>query len=217
MAVHHLDISNRTFGRYQVIAKTERRSTRGHFFWLCRCSCGEEREVRGDALRSGDSQSCGCLNLEQKQAAGRHRMSRTTEYKTWQGMKSRCFLESDPNYHRYGGRGIMVCDAWRESFDQFFADMGPKPTRRHSIDRIDNNGPYTPNNCRWALPKKQARNKRSNHVLSHQGQTKTLIEWAELLGMRERALSMRLLKGWTVERALTTPIQKRASQSQKTS
>jgi hypothetical protein len=136
-----------------------------------------------------------------------HRMTKSGEYKSWQGMKTRCMSPTDPGYPNYGGRGISVCEEWRDSFEQFLSDMGPKPTPQHTLDRINNAGNYEPGNCRWASPRTQGRNRRSNHLLTHNGQTKPLVEWAEAAGITQRSLWMRLLKGWPVERAVTMPKQ----------
>ena len=125
-------------------------------------------------------------------------------------MLDRCYTPTCANYHNYGGRGITVCDRWREGgFKVFISDMGPRPTPQHSIDRVDNNKGYSPENCRWATKKEQARNMRTNRLLTHNGVTATVAEWAEKLGVTITCITDRLDKlGMTVEEAVTTPKRK---------
>lgn len=128
------------------------------------------------------------------------------EYITWNGMRARCTNPKNPNYDRYGARGVKVCDEWLTSFVTFLGDMGRKPTPQHSIERINNNGNYEPGNCRWATNKEQANNRRSSRLLTYNGLTQTVAFWAQLCGLRIGTLHSRLKSGWSVERALTTPI-----------
>ncbi|HEY9737554.1 MAG TPA: hypothetical protein V6D06_14770 [Trichocoleus sp.] len=121
-------------------------------------------------------------------------------------MKSRCHNPNNAAYDRYGGRGIVVCDRWRESFENFYADMGPRPSEQHSIDRINNDGNYEPGNCRWATDKQQSRNTRRNRLLTYNGETLFLDEWAERLSISKHTLQTRLWRGWSVEEAFETPI-----------
>jgi hypothetical protein len=119
------------------------------------------------------------------------------------GMLSRCSNPNEPEYANYGARGIFVCDRWRDSFKAFFSDMGPKPTRAHSIDRINHNGPYSPENCRWATHLEQANNKRSTHWITFEGRTQTFSQWADERGIPRSTLWKRLLvKKWPLEKAL---------------
>src|SRR5262245_50975043 len=131
---------------------------------------------------------------------------RTPEYKSWDLMKSRCYNPHDRSYARYGGRGITVCKRWRYSFANFLADMGPRPSPRHSLDRFpDQNGNYEPGNCRWATRKQQANNRHGNRLLTHEGLTLTTSQWSERLGMPRYLLYLRFRLGWSVAAALTTP------------
>ena len=136
-------------------------------------------------------------------------LGRTPEYRCWQSIRDRCYNPNNRDYAMYGGRGIAVCKRWRESSAAFLADMGPKPSPEHSIDRIDNDGDYSPENCRWATPAEQARNRKSSRLLTHNGETMTVAEWAERLAIKPGTLSMRLSYGWSVEKAVTTPVKVR--------
>jgi hypothetical protein len=134
-----------------------------------------------------------------------HGMCRTPEYARWFSMKARCYNPKDSNFARYGGRGITVCDRWRNDFQAFFADMGPPPTPAHQIERIDNDGPYSPENCRWATRTEQASNRHTNQTITFRGETLTVQEWARRTGIKAPALYWRLHDGWDAERILTTP------------
>ena len=136
----------------------------------------------------------------------RHGKAGSTEWDAWRMMRYRCENSGHPYYHHYGGRGIRVCKRWRESFAYFYADMGPKPTPKHSLDRIDNDGPYSPENCRWATATMQHRNTRTNKLLTYRGETLCVAAWAERLGIKKGTLYSRLHQGWSVEKALTTPV-----------
>lgn len=194
------------FGRLVVLGIDPDNTYRGETLWLCRCDCGKVKSLRKtNFLRN--TRSCGCLGNAMTAARHTtHGMSGTPEHGIWSGLKNRCLSSTDMDYARYGGRGITVCPSWLESFETFFADMGPRPSPGHSIDRINVDGPYSPENCRWATVKEQQRNRRSNTLVTHQGETLTLIEWSERTGLSYGALKLRIQKGWAADRALTTPV-----------
>lgn len=170
---------------------------------LCRCDCGTEKRVNKYNLLNGRSVSCGCLAGPLR--ARKHGLSSISEYQIWKAVKARCYNVNHKNYHEYGGRGIRVCEQWRDSFSAFYGDMGPRPSNRHSIDRIDTNGDYSPENCRWATQIEQTRNTRRNVIVTYKGETRTVSEWAEIIGMMPSTLYHRIAAGWSAERAIETP------------
>jgi hypothetical protein len=129
------------------------------------------------------------------------------EYGSWRAMKDRCLNPRHSAYDRYGGRGVTICERWL-TFANFFADMGPRPTPEHSLDRVDANGNYEPENCRWATDAEQNQNSRKNRFLTHDGQTLCVSEWARRIGIKAATLEQRLNLGWSVERALTAPLRR---------
>lgn len=190
------------FGRLTVISTDVIRRPRAINQWQVRCDCGQERWVQQYRLCHGITISCGCWAHEKIVATStRHGMTNTPEYHVWRSMHNRCSNPRDRGYANYGGRGITVCQKWA-SFEQFYDDMGARPSSRHSIDRIDNDGPYTPGNCRWATATEQQRNRRCNKLLSHEGRTMPLSAWAEAAGLSFATLNSRLKRGWNMAKAL---------------
>jgi hypothetical protein len=196
------DLTGLRFGRLTVLARAHR-DTSSKVHWLCRCDCGTVKTTNGAGLRLGSTVSCGCFNAENARRIGKefgggktiHGMSNTPEFRAWRGMKDRCYNPKHESYANYGGRGIIVCDAWVCNFVQFFAEMGPRPSAKHSIDRIDNDGPYSPDNCRWATRLEQEANKRSNKVVEVNGDKVCLAEAARRLGLNENLVRSRVRRG----------------------
>jgi hypothetical protein len=186
------------FGRWLILSyecKAKNRDRR----WLCRCDCGTEAVRFESTLKYGTSRSCGCLKDEVAYIDGR---SQCREGKVWRHMLERCCDPTDKRYARYGGRGIKICDRWRKSFLAFYEDMGSRPPGM-TLDRIDNDGDYEPGNCRWATLTEQARNRRTNHLVEYQGQTKTIAEWAEIYNIKASIIYDRIGRGWAFEAAVT--------------
>ena len=171
--------------------------------WKCRCDCGKEKIVAGCNLTSGNSKSCGCLKSKAlKERLTIHGKSKTVEYQIWHSMWDRCRKGNDRKFKDYAGRGISVCERWKD-FEAFLADMGPRPSDKHSLDRENNSKGYSPDNCRWATAKQQSRNTRYNRMLTCWGRTQCMAAWEEELGLSRGLIHARLKYGWSVERALS--------------
>lgn len=189
------DLTGQRFGRLTVIGIDESKNTR-KTYWLCQCDCGKITSTRSDRLISERVKSCGCYKSEQDAIRvsknHTHKQSGTRLYGIWMGMKGRCYNPNDPVYKNWGGRGIEVCDEWRNDFACFYkwaVENGYKEDL--TIDRINNDGNYTPKNCRWASPKQQARNRRSNINITIGNTTKTLTEWCELFDLPYKTVNAR--------------------------
>ncbi len=201
------DLTKNKFGRLTPIRAYDRTKA-GTTRWLCLCDCGAKKIISYGNLISGATRSCGCLRREFFTKHDHCNRSKVTKvYKAWCHMRGRCNDSSSKDYHLYGGRGIRFCKRWMK-FENFLEDMGEPPTKRHSLDRINNNGDYCKSNCRWATSQTQCRNKRTNHIISYDGKTQCLIVWAKELDMESSLLRYRL-KHWSIEKSLTTPVRKR--------
>ena len=170
---------------------------------LYECSCGNDFITRIDCVKNEHTKSCGCLHKQGVHIT--HGLSKISkEYNTWCGIKSRCYNLNDKYYKNYGGRGITVCDRWRNSFELFLKDMDKKLEKEFTIDRIDNNAGYSPDNCRWATQKEQANNRTNNHIVEYKGKRQNIVQWSEETGINQELISSRLIKGWSIEKTLTT-------------
>jgi hypothetical protein len=169
--------------------------------WLCKCECGKTAVAYGQDLKRGKVVSCGCWNDEKR---FKHGLSRTHLHAVWRMMLDRCRNQNNPAYKSYGGRGIEVCERWYE-FTNFAADVGDRP-KGYQIDRIDNDGNYTPENCRWATPKQQINNRRNSVYLQHAGKNLTIEEWADATGIKQDTIRGRLRRGWDASKALSEPV-----------
>jgi hypothetical protein len=190
------------FGRWTVIS--EAKTIEGQTWFECQCECGTKREVRGSILKGRASLSCGCLQKDVMQKMKEtHGKSYSQIHNAWCAIKTRCNNTKNPNYQRYGGRGIKVCKEWAESFEKFAADVGEPPSRKHSIERIDNQGNYEPGNCRWATKTEQARNRRTSHFIVINGEKHCLSEWLEIKGLNKSTFEGRIRRGWTEQDAIS--------------
>ena len=203
---HPKDIAGEKFGKLLAISQEEKRSASGSVMWKCVCDCGNTPVISGSSLRSGNSKSCGCAKYGNTVKHGHSRAGKvSSEYSIWVSMKQRCENPNNKNYARYGGRGITICERWN-SFENFASDMGSRPTTKHSVDRIDNNGPYSPWNCRWATSKTQGANMRNNIIVTLDGETMCLAEAVKKRGQNYYVVYSRMRRGgWTLEQALNTP------------
>ena len=180
--------------------------------WLCRCECGKEIQVHTEKLTSGHTKTCGCTRIQNivnaiKISNTKHGMKGTKEYVAWSEMKQRCTNPNAQQYKNYGERGIKVCDRWLNSFENFYADMG-KAAEGFSIDRIDVNGDYCPENCRWADYETQQYNRRDTVKITFNGITENLLYWSKRTGISTRNLYERFRRKWSAEKILTTPIRR---------
>jgi hypothetical protein len=188
------------FGRLVIVRRESRK-------WFCRCDCGGTKLVITTSLTHGQTRSCGCLVKESLEKARlvntKHGRTNTPEWKAWKGVLDRCSTTVTTPNKDYAGRGIKVCPRWATSFLAFYEDMGPRPSPLHSIDRKDNDGDYTPENCRWATSAVQNSNTRLARYLTYNGTTKTMSAWARDLGVLPTIIWQRLKSGWPVSRAVT--------------
>jgi len=198
-----IDLTGKTFGRLTVLRR-DPNNHGPHPYWECECTCGTRKSFNGQNLRTGHTKSCGCWLDEIREARKREpALNRTPEYRIWHGMLYRCRNPHSPSFKDYGARGITV--DW-SSFEDFLADMGPRPTPQHTIERIDNNSSYSKSNCAWIPKGAQALNTRRTINWTFQGVTQCIMAWAQTTGIDHRTLRCRYFKlGWSVEKILTTP------------
>jgi hypothetical protein len=195
-------------GRLIVLERAGKRTGQyPTWMWKCLCDCGNETVTTSDSLRSGKTFSCGCRHRENVLSRATHNLSGSSEYRIWTQIKRRCDCPNFHSYASYGGRGITMCRRWRRSFKAFLTDVGNRPSQQHSIDRYpDNDGNYEPGNVRWATVKQQNRNRRSNNLVTIDGVTQTMIDWAEQCGLKWCTLRARINAGWNPEDAISLPL-----------
>ena len=212
-----IDLTGQRFGRL-VVLRYAGRSQGKKNLWFCKCDCGNEKIVAIDKLNSGNTKSCGCLQREvHRKCRMTHGKSNTKLYLVWREMITRTENQNAERYSIYGGRGISICDEWRNDFQSFY-DWAIQNGYKEglTIDRIDVNGNYEPDNCRWITPYEQARNLRKNVWITYNRKTMILKDWAKEIGINYNTLWCRIVKsGWTVEKAFETPIDKRKGNKKK--
>lgn len=211
MARKAIDLSGQRFGRLIVIRLIETDIVGA--VWKCRCDCGNEVDVRASCLRSGNTRSCGCLIREvDKKIHTKHGKSDSRLYPIWSSMKDRCYNSKHRSFKHYGSRGITVCDEWLHDFNSFYEWAMASgydenaPRGQYTLDRIDNDKGYSPDNCRWVTIKEQQNNRRSSRMITFNSETHTMYEWAKILGMPYKTLNNRInWRRWSIEKALTQP------------
>lgn len=197
------DLNGKKFNRLTVIKRTSG-TIKKHTYWECKCDCGNTTIVASQKLKNGSTKSCGCYG---KEKVTRHGMWNTRVYKIWCNMKSRCNNSKLDVYEYYGARGITVCEEWENDFMSFYKwAMDNGYDEKLTLDRIDVDKNYEPNNCRWVTMKTQANNTRRNHIIEYKGAKHTISEWADLVGINKKILAHRLERGWEIERALTQKV-----------
>lgn len=214
MLPKYKDLTEQKFGRLKVV-KENGRTKYGNVLWLCKCECGNETSVTTSSLNSGGTKSCGCL---WKERVSQSTTKRNTKhgflkygetaprlYNIWNKMRGRCMNELNKDYEYYGGRGISICDEWQEYINFYYWAMNNGYDDDLTIDRIDNDEDYSPENCRWATRKQQSNNKSDNHLINFDGETKTIAQWARSLGVKSSLIRSRIHRGWSEKEALTTP------------
>lgn len=203
------DLTKQNFNRLTVLERAKNRN--GRVYWKCLCICGNITIVQGCSLTSKATQSCGCLHKEcVKQINSTHCMSNTPEFHTWESIIKRCTNPNTIGWELYGGRGIKICESWRHDFIAFYNHIGTRPSKKHSIDRIDNDGDYEPGNVRWATKQEQANNRRTNHYVTLRGNTLTISEWAKFTNVKRTTIHQRLKYGWPPAKAIFQPVNHRS-------
>lgn len=211
-----IDLTGKKFGRLTVLNKAGSGKNKS-LLWNCVCDCGREVVIDGLYLRSGDTKSCGCYRKEcASKRMSTHKMSKTRLYRVWAGVKNRCYNENASNYKYYGAKGITMCDEWKDSFESFrnwaIASGYNENARPQecTLDRIDNNSGYSPNNCRWANHQEQCNNQSSNKIIAFNGESHSMSEWADVIGMEYTTLRARIRRGMSISEALTKPVRSRS-------
>lgn len=201
-----VDLSGQRFGRLVVLQRAESLGTQTA--WMCRCDCGNIKPVRSCTLLNGRTTSCGCFNKElASQRAKTHGKSKSRIYNIWCGMHTRCYNPKRKAYADYGGRGITICDEWKNDFQMFYDwAMANGYADNLTIDRVDVNRNYEPQNCKWSEAQRQANNRRSNLQIVYNGEGHTMAEWARISGIPYKTLHYRISCGWSIEKALSEKV-----------
>jgi hypothetical protein len=195
-----LDITGHVYGQLTVLTRAENNRA-NKAMWVCLCTCGLKKTVSASSLRLGGTQSCGCLKIRVRSTQGGG--SDTKEYVSWKSMLGRCRNPKHDNYARYGAAGISVCAEWLSDFQAFLSHIGPKPTAKHTLDRIDNTKGYEPGNVRWATRIEQNANRKNTTLVSYQGRVQPLALLARAHGLQPILVHNRVVRyGWPVEKAL---------------
>lgn len=195
-----INLVGHRFGRLTALARSGTDAS-GRVVWSCRCDCGATLDVRQNALRKGNTMSCGCMRADMMSERNtRHGMRHHPLYSLWKNMRARCQNPRIEAFRWYGGRGIAVCERWND-FAAFLADMEPRPAGT-TLDHRDANGPYSPDNCRWATPKEQALNLRSTILIELDGVVDSMSGWARRLGVGEKTVRRRHRRGERIDRPL---------------
>lgn len=207
------DLTGQRFNQWTVLKFSHKNSSRNSY-WICQCDCGKIRPVMGSSLKNNRTSNCGCVNasrqaerLKKTPINFKYGLCRTKLYSVYYKMIQRCYRENDWAYEWYGARGISVCDYWQEDFKHFY-DWAQENGYKEglTLDRIDVNGDYSPDNCRWVTQKEQCRNTRANAFYTINGVTKNLSAWCEESPIKYETVRYRLKKGWGIERALSEPV-----------
>ena len=214
--INRASIVGRVFGRLTVLSRSPEIGRQGQTRWICRCVCGTEKTIYRTSLFNGSTQSCGCLKRENNilfRNRTTHGKTHTPVYQVWTNILTRCRNKKSTRWHRYGGRGITMCERWM-TFENFYADMGDPPEGME-LDRIDNDKGYSFDNCRWATRTQQANNRSNNTLIAYNGRTQTIAQWAHETGVHERTLSWRHNHGW-LPPELFQPVKRRRDDSKET-
>lgn len=196
-----VNLTTKSFGRWTVLEFSH--TSKKVYYWKCRCECGAIKAIASANLIRGKSLSCGCLAKELASKREKtHGLSKSRTYRIWAGMKTRCTNPNETSWKYYGGRGIKLCDRW-EKFQNFLEDMGEAPSKSHSIERMNVNGNYCKENCRWIEFKFQARNTTKNTLITHNGVTLCAAEWCEKLKVPYKLIMERIARGLTFEQAVS--------------
>jgi len=196
-----LDLTGQKYGRLTVLEKLLLRDKHKKVVWKCLCDCGKTTNVNTKNIRTGNTTSCGCYH---KELITKHGMTNTQSFRIWSGMRTRCLNKNSENYAAYGGRGITICKKWN-TFAGFYKDMGDPP-KGLTLDRKNNDKGYSKVNCRWASAYTQAVNRKSTRFITYKKETKSISDWARSIGIRIDTLHHRFTAGWSIEKALLTPV-----------